>query len=157
MPTIRNTVTINATPDEVWAVLADLPATRMWLPGVVAARMDGDLRVCATADGQEIHERISDLSPESRSYRIHHVRVPLPVRHSGGMFTVAARTDPGTAVVTLQPSFEPLDSAGSYSDAEEAVQEVLIRAWRGLSGYRGTGPLRHWLYRITTTTCLKMI
>jgi RNA polymerase sigma-70 factor (ECF subfamily) len=46
---------------------------------------------------------------------------------------------------------------GSYSDAEEAVQEVLIRAWRGLSGYRGTGPLRHWLYRITTTTCLKMI
>jgi RNA polymerase sigma-70 factor (ECF subfamily) len=46
---------------------------------------------------------------------------------------------------------------GSYSDAEEAVQEVLIRAWRGLPGYRGTAPLRHWLYRITTTTCLKMI
>jgi RNA polymerase sigma-70 factor (ECF subfamily) len=46
---------------------------------------------------------------------------------------------------------------GSYSDAEEAVQEVLVRAWRGLSGYRGTAPLRHWLYRITTTTCLKMI
>jgi RNA polymerase sigma-70 factor (ECF subfamily) len=46
---------------------------------------------------------------------------------------------------------------GSYADAEEAVQEATLRAWRGLGGYQGTGPLRHWLYRITTTTCLKMI
>jgi RNA polymerase sigma-70 factor (ECF subfamily) len=46
---------------------------------------------------------------------------------------------------------------GSYDDAEDAVQEALLRAWRGLHGYQQTGPLRHWLYRITTTTCLKMI
>lgn len=60
MPTIRNTVTIEATPDDVWAVLSDMPATRDWLPGIVAARMDGSLRVRTTAGGQEIHERISD-------------------------------------------------------------------------------------------------
>lgn len=46
---------------------------------------------------------------------------------------------------------------GSYADAEEAVQEATMRAWRGLAGYQGTGPLRHWLYRIATTTCLKLI
>jgi RNA polymerase sigma-70 factor (ECF subfamily) len=46
---------------------------------------------------------------------------------------------------------------GSYTDAEEAVQEALVRAWRGLHGYQGAAPMRHWLYRITTTTCLKMI
>jgi RNA polymerase sigma-70 factor (ECF subfamily) len=46
---------------------------------------------------------------------------------------------------------------GSYADAEEAVQEATLRAWRGLGGFSGAGPLRHWLYRITTTTCLKMI
>lgn len=46
---------------------------------------------------------------------------------------------------------------GSYTDAEEAVQEATVRAWRGLAGYQGAGPLRHWLYRIATTTCLKMI
>ncbi|GIF01194.1 RNA polymerase subunit sigma-70 [Paractinoplanes rishiriensis] len=46
---------------------------------------------------------------------------------------------------------------GSYHDAEEALQETLLRAWQGLAGFEGRAPLRHWLYRITTTTCLKMI
>jgi len=46
---------------------------------------------------------------------------------------------------------------GSYDDAEEAVQDTLLRAWQGLPGYREQAPLRHWLYRITTTSCLKMI
>ncbi|HWH00779.1 MAG TPA: RNA polymerase subunit sigma-70 [Pilimelia sp.] len=46
---------------------------------------------------------------------------------------------------------------GSYTDAEDAVQEAMLRAWRGIAGFQGTGPLRHWLYRICTTTCLKMI
>lgn len=46
---------------------------------------------------------------------------------------------------------------GSLDDADEAVQEVLLRAWRALDGFEGRAPLRHWLYRITTTTCLKAI
>lgn len=46
---------------------------------------------------------------------------------------------------------------GSYHDAEEALQETLLRAWQGLAGYEGRAPLRHWLYRIATTTSLKMI
>lgn len=46
---------------------------------------------------------------------------------------------------------------GSYTEAEDAVQETLLRAWQGLAGFEGRAPLRHWLYRITTTTCLKMM
>jgi RNA polymerase sigma-70 factor, ECF subfamily len=44
---------------------------------------------------------------------------------------------------------------GSFHDAEEALQDTLLRAWRGLHGYEGRAPLLHWLYRIATTTCLK--
>jgi RNA polymerase sigma-70 factor (ECF subfamily) len=45
---------------------------------------------------------------------------------------------------------------GSYHDAEEATQEALLRAWRGLATFEGRAPLRHWLYRIATTTCLNL-
>ena len=109
MPTITNTVDIEASPDDVWAVLSDMPATRHWLSGVVAAHMDGDIRVCQMADGQEVHEKISDISAERRSYRFEHLRVPLPVRQSGGTFTVTAGTEPDSATVTLTTTFEPLD------------------------------------------------
>jgi RNA polymerase sigma-70 factor (ECF subfamily) len=46
---------------------------------------------------------------------------------------------------------------GSLDDADEVLQESLLRAWRGLKGYQAQAPLRHWLYRITTTTSLKAI
>jgi RNA polymerase sigma-70 factor, ECF subfamily len=45
---------------------------------------------------------------------------------------------------------------GSYDDAQEATQETLLRAWRSLASYGQRAPLRHWLYRIATTTCLKL-
>jgi RNA polymerase sigma-70 factor (ECF subfamily) len=46
---------------------------------------------------------------------------------------------------------------GSLDDADEAVQDALLRAWRALDSYQGQAPLSHWLYRITTTSSLKVI
>ena len=43
---------------------------------------------------------------------------------------------------------------GSFQDAEEAVQEALLSAWKGRASYSGAAPLRHWLFRITTHVCL---
>ena len=43
---------------------------------------------------------------------------------------------------------------GSLDDAEDAVQEAMLKAWRGLSGFRGSSSLRAWLYRIATNVCL---
>jgi RNA polymerase sigma-70 factor, ECF subfamily len=46
---------------------------------------------------------------------------------------------------------------GSIHDAEDALQEALLRAWRGLSGFEGRSSLRSWLYRIATNASLNVI
>ncbi len=45
---------------------------------------------------------------------------------------------------------------GSRQDAEDAVQEAMLGAWRGLAGFAGRSSLRTWLYRITTNACLRV-
>jgi RNA polymerase sigma-70 factor (ECF subfamily) len=46
---------------------------------------------------------------------------------------------------------------GSAHDAEDALQEALLRAWRGLPKFEGRSSLRSWLYTIATNVCLKAI
>jgi RNA polymerase sigma-70 factor, ECF subfamily len=46
---------------------------------------------------------------------------------------------------------------GSVHDAEDALQDALLRAWRGLPRFEGRSSLRSWLYRIATNTSLDVI
>jgi RNA polymerase sigma-70 factor, ECF subfamily len=88
------------------------------------------------------------LAPKSRaSGRDHEVRV-----------------DPDTAA--LEREFDAKRAAllrhcarllGTHADAEDAVQETMMRAWLGLGRFEGRASLQSWLYAIATNVCLTML
>src|SRR6201993_536944 len=46
---------------------------------------------------------------------------------------------------------------GSGFEADDAVQETMLRAWRAAGGFEGRSSVRSWLYRIATNVCLDML
>jgi uncharacterized protein YndB with AHSA1/START domain len=139
MSYLRKTVSIEASPETVWTVLGDLAATSDWLPGTVAARMEGPIRICDTADGNEIREEITDYSPARRTFRYRHLQVPLPVKSSAGKFAVEAGSSSG-AVVVIETEFDALDPAleseieRMFGGAlEQALESLRRRVEQGIS------------------------
>jgi len=75
---------------------------------------------------------------------------------------IARSADADSFAALVQPYRRELRAhcyriTGSVSEADDAVQESLIRAWKGLGAFEGRCSLRTWLYRIATRACLTRV
>jgi hypothetical protein len=92
MSELNEAIEVATTVDQAWKLLSDYKSAHLYVPNLVASKMAGMTRVCVTTDGHEIHERISDESAETHSFRYEHVKTPMPVKLSRGRFSVSPTT-----------------------------------------------------------------
>src|SRR5919197_2754630 len=78
------------------------------------------------------------------------------------LLAAARRGDEGAFDRLVEPYRGELQAhayrmVGSLHDAEDATQEAMLRAWRGIGRFEGRSSLRNWLYTITTNSSLRLI
>ena len=107
-----------------------------------------------TLDGQSHNLSMKMLAPCSRTTSLIVAEAPDPQ-----VLEAARRGDEDAFRALVEPHRRELHAhcyrmLGSLQDAEDALQETLLRAWRGLGGFQDGKPLRPWLYTIATNASL---
>src|SRR5262245_39149572 len=82
--------------------------------------------------------------------------------NEAGLLAAAKRGDEEAFAGVVEPYRRELHAhcyrmLGSTHDADDALQDALLDAWRGLARFQGRSSLRSWLYTVTTNACLKVI
>ena len=108
MAQVSSSVTLDGSPDKVWAVIKDVGNIANWFPALTESWMEGDdktTRICVLPDGGRIVERIESTDDQGRSYTYRIDDSPLPLSSYRSTMTV---TPSGAgSQVEWRTEFEP--------------------------------------------------
>jgi carbon monoxide dehydrogenase subunit G len=91
---VTEAIDIDASPDEVWALVGDTGAIAGWVPAIESSRMDGDIRHAEFAGGGgSARERIVEIDAPGRSYVYDYLDGPLPLERYRSRITVSGAGD----------------------------------------------------------------
>ncbi len=80
-------VSIDRSPDDVWALVGDFGGLGDWMPGIESCELDGDVRKLQTM-GMEIHEQLQERDDSARRIAYSIVQSPMPLEHHLATLTV---------------------------------------------------------------------
>ena len=130
MAQVHEEITIDAPPDEVWALAGDPGRISEWLPLIAESSAEGDQRLCTTQTGDRLVERILERSDEDRRYSYEVVDSPMPLRSYRSELGVEGHD--GHTHVTWVAEFEP-----ASAEAEEELRSTFAQVYReGLESLR---------------------
>jgi hypothetical protein len=119
VPRFEKTLQVSAPAERAWEVIGDLTLMGE-LAGATEVEVEQMTRVCTFPDGAVQHERISDYSPDQRSYSYAIEDGPLPVKNNHGRFAVQPAGE--ESAIVWEAEFEPIDPS-----QEQAMSEM----WEG--------------------------
>jgi RNA polymerase sigma-70 factor (TIGR02960 family) len=116
----------------------------------------------STVDSPDaVHRVIAEMSLRMQLLAVDSVRVSGPAE-----VPVVEKSQENASEGTFEDLVEPYRREiqaycyrmlGSFDDAEDLVQDVFLRAWRGKDGFAGRASVRTWLYKIATNTCMDFL
>jgi len=123
MVQVSASITINTTPDQVWAVAGNAGGISSWLPALAESWTEGDdntTRICVLPNGARLVEKIESRDDQARSYTYSIVDSPLPL--ASYRSTMSVTPSGSGAQVEWRAEVEPAEGDGT--ELQAMFQEI---------------------------------
>lgn len=119
-------VTIERSPEDVWALVGSFESLGEWMPGIDACEIDGNVRKLQMM-GMEIHEQLKERDEDAKRISYSIVKSPMPLEHHLATLTVTPEGDGSRLewAYEVRPDDMAAAFAPVYEGSAQTVKQIL--------------------------------